>query len=337
MHRAMALAWVGAALTLIPSCAAMPPKSELFQRVGASEVSPSALRVEVRSLAPRFSGLLESMADEIAIRSPDLETRAAMTRFKINALPSMQAALFQPDPVAALIDAWALLAQVENAIANHPAAEDPDLERLARSRVSAMEAEIQALWRRMTGGDGENAGRRIREWAVEHPLTDGLAARHSTAPLLASVTTRAGIRPLGAAAVLLEDTRDISARMDLLTAYLPKQARWQVESLTYQLALDPTLHEQIHAQATRLLAAVERERAAIERFVTEERAAIEALIDRQRALTVQEAERAGGELIDHGVERASTLIAQGTAGAMAFAATCAGLLVLVRLAWRRIG
>lgn len=332
IRRIAELLVVGAALSTLWSCSAMAPRSELFKEVGGIKTSPSALRIEVRGLAPRFSGLLEAMADEVVRKSPDVETRAAMTRFKINALPSMQAALFQPDPVAALIDAWALLVQMQDAIEAHPAAANPELEAFVRDRVGAMESELQGIWRDMTGRDGDEAYRRIHVWAAENPLTEGLAARQSTAGLLANVTAQAGVSPLRAASVLLEDTRDLSARLDLLAAYLPKQARWQVESMAYQAILDPELHE----QGERLATVLARARGELEGFVDQERVAIEEMIDRQRVQTVGDIEQVGRRLIDHASAQATSLIVKGMVGALGLAAACTGLALLARVAWRRL-
>src|SRR5262252_103883 len=131
------------ALLVASACAASPPKSKLQQAVSQGRMSPDELRIRVRALAGPFSGQIEAFADEIARRSPDPQTRFAVTRFKINAIPALQSTLFEPDPVAALIDSWVLLAQLEDAITTYGVGRDESMRALASERVRGIEREIE--------------------------------------------------------------------------------------------------------------------------------------------------------------------------------------------------
>ncbi len=196
---------------LLSACATLsPPRSELTERVGRSDLDVSALRVRVRDMARRFSGLLEAMADGLASHSDSPEVARAMLTFKANAVPAMQGALFQSDPVAALVDAWALLAQLQDVLPKRAELAPPELQAEARRSLGDMESQVEALWRELTGREDVSSARRlIHEWAAAHPLTGNLVARESTAPLLASVSEVSGGGLLKRAAGLLEGTRDI--------------------------------------------------------------------------------------------------------------------------------
>ncbi|MFP2959312.1 chemotaxis protein [Myxococcus sp. 1LA] len=232
-------------------------------------------------------------------------------------MPILQAtACSNPDPVAGLVDAWALLAQLQDALPGRAAHAPPAQVRRARHELEAMEAEVMALWKDLSGHEDISQVRAlIHQWAAAHPLTGPLTARESTASLLATVSTRSGVSPLGAAAVLLEDARDLTTRMDLYAASLPRQARWQAELAASDAADLPALgaalaelkravdlldHFAVLAAGAPALVSRERaavlsglgqERLALQAFVSAERQALMADVDRERA-AVMEAVRA---------------------------------------------
>lgn len=323
------------ALTLGLGCAMVPKRSELARTVGATKLPVSELRARVRGLAPRFSGELEEIADETSRSSENPETRLEMTRFKINSIPQMQLALFRPDPVAALIDTWALLAQLQDAVmAQEETALTPDQLRLAGERFQRMEAEIEQLWKELTGRPEVGAAKaQVHRWAKANPIDRSLATRRSTAGLLAALTTREGVSPLGAAALLIEDTQDLTARIDTLSATLPKQARWQAEYLLRDMISDPTLLSsagvdpeqlarsvnvatgtvadmpQILARERRiLLDTLHQERLETQDFITSERVALTADLSRERAAIMEETDRMGVVWIDRTFDRANALV-----------------------------
>ncbi|WP_163988485.1 chemotaxis protein [Pyxidicoccus caerfyrddinensis] len=361
---------------LLPACATLnPPRSELAERVGHSDLDVSALRVRVRDLARRFSGLLEVAADEIAAHSGSPETARAMLTFKANAVPTMQGALFQPDPVAALLDAWALLAQLQDALPKTATGASPELLAKAQRSLGDMESQVEAVWREITGSENVSSARaRVHAWAAEHPLVGTLVARESTAPLLASVTESSGGGLLKKAAGLLEGTRDITARVDLYAASLPRQARWQAElvaadamnapalqSAMAELARTVDILDRVGGMVANTPALVARERAAVlealdterrslQDFISGEREAILVGVGHERAAVVDavHAERVGAlqqvdglahGWVDHAFDRAGHLVDRVFLWLLALVALglVGGLVlvVLVTRAWRR--
>ncbi|WP_373044437.1 chemotaxis protein [Vulgatibacter sp.] len=308
--------------------------SELQQQIGGSEMSPAELRTRVRSLAGRFSAELEILADELASRTDDPAQRLALTRFKLNAIPQMQAALFVPDPVAALVDAWALVVQLRNALvglAERPAS-DPEALALTDERFEAMEDELAALWRQLTGREEIPViEQMIQEWAAEHPL-DSVATRQSTVGLLSALTERSGVSPLGAASFLLEDTQDLALRMELLGNFVPRQARWQAELFLRErladrsmLASGETPQELLDAVAGMLQATgdlpalldaereavfsgIRGERVELQGFASEERAILLEALREERVAVMAQSERIGEDLVDRAFERSTELV-----------------------------
>src|SRR5262249_26331805 len=103
-------------------------------------MTTAELRIRVRALAGRFSGVLEALADDLSRRAADPAARLSLTRLKINGIPAIQAALFEPDPIAALLDTWVLLVQLDDAIAKTEALQEDDLRARAHASIGELVA-----------------------------------------------------------------------------------------------------------------------------------------------------------------------------------------------------
>ncbi len=307
---------------LLGACATVKPSSPLFERVGRSDMSMGELRIRVRDMARRFPGVLEATADDISVRSGSPEVREAMIRFKSNVVPAMQGSLLQADPVAALIDAWALLAQLQQVLPQWASGASLELVDTAQRSLRELETEVEALWRELTGREDVSGLRElVHTWAAEHPLTGPLVTRESTVPLLAAFTARSGVGLLGAAATLLEDTQDLVSRVDLYAGSLPRQARWQAELVAQEALQAPVLSEatselsravDVLARVGRLAedvpAQVTRERQALQDFLSSERRAVLAALHTERVESLAEVDTLGLGWVDHAFDRAQALV-----------------------------
>ncbi|MBN8226788.1 chemotaxis protein [Corallococcus macrosporus] len=330
---------------LCGGCASLEPqRSELAMRVGRSDLSVAVMRTRVRDLARRFSGLIEAMADDLASRSGSPSVAAAMLRFKANAVPAVQSTLFKPDPVAAIIDTWALLAQLEESLPRSATGASPELVSQAHASLVSLESELAAEWREVTGHEDVTQTRdRVHAWAAEHPLTGPLVTRESTTALLASLTEVTGGGLRSTAAGLIEDTRDLTARVDLYATSLPRQARWQAELVATDAMRAPTVQaalaelgrtvdllDRVGSVAANTPALIERERRAVldavhaerlglQEFVTGERQAVLADVGRERqavvdalhaerVATLQQLDGLARGWVDHAFDRLGPLV-----------------------------
>jgi hypothetical protein len=330
---------------LAGGCASLEPqRSELATRVGRSDLSVAVLRTRVRDLARRFSGLLEATADDLARRSGSPKVAGAMLRFKANAVPAVQSSLFQPDPVAALIDTWALVAQLQDALPRYSEDASPELVARAQDALGDLESQLEVLWREVTGREDVSGARaQVHDWAAKHPLTGPLVTRESTTSLLASLTQATGGGLRSAAAGLVEDTRDLTARVDLYATSLPRQARWQAELVADDALRAPTVQsalaelgrtvdllERVGAVAANTPALIDRERRAVldavraerlglQDFVTGERQAVLADVGRERqavvdalhaerVATLQQLDGLARGWVDHAFDRLGPLV-----------------------------
>lgn len=328
--------WLLLLTSLLTACAAVKtePRSALYDRVGKSKMSVGALRIRVRDMARRFPGVLELTADEISARSQSPEVRDAMVRFKSNAVTTMQGALLQPDPVAALIDAWALLAQLEQFLPKSVAGRSPELMDIARHSLGMLESEVEVLWRELSGReDVSHLNQLVHAWAAEHPLTGSLITRESTVPLLAAFTDRSGVGLLGSAAALLADTQDLVTRVDLYAGTLPRQARWQAELAVQDMVEGAPVLTSAMTEMGRTVDVLVRlgaladgtprwatgEREALQGFISSERLAVlEAVrgerlavldaLHAERVQAMQQVDTMGQGWMDHAFDRAEALV-----------------------------
>ncbi|MGC4118121.1 MAG: hypothetical protein QM765_26940 [Myxococcales bacterium] len=326
-----------AALALLPGgCATVHETPGLTSKVEGAQMSASELRQRVRALASPFSGQLEYLADQISDQVPNPEVRLRMQRFKTNVIPQVQSALYRPDPLAALVDTWALIVQLQHVldlISRGGPLADPRIDALARSRFSKMERQLEQLWQQLSGRQDTSLQRaQVHDWAAQHPIVGSIDARDSTAPLLAGLAREANLSIGGAAGRLLVTAEDLAQFVDLQAAYQPKQARWQGELMLRELFDDPTLgspREQLAAlgalvrtaQGLPGLMAAESRSALSD--LNSQRLDAQGFLSAQRTASFADAQQVGNVWIDRSFDRLDHLVDR----AFAWLLAVVGLLV----------
>jgi hypothetical protein len=357
--------WILAAVLAAASpsaCTIGQPRSQLFDKVGNSDLTLGQLQAILRDCARRFPAVLEQAADDLSGAATTAEQRQQLLEFKANGAPTLQSVLLGRDPVVALLDGWALLYQLRDAL-RAAAATSADRRRLADAlaTVDGLAGELAALWSRLTGGDAGPARARVEGWARAHPLRGSLLARDSTAPLLAGLIDRSGLTMRAAAGSALEDLRDMITRVDLLALNLPRQARWQAEAALGDLALSPEVARArgafehgleliepfselagdtsalIRRERIAILASVDRERRALERFLREERRLFFAELGVERDATLRQTDELAAGLIDRTFDRVEHVLARAALWTLACLMALAGVLALVWLILSRRG
>jgi len=217
-------------------CRSSATTSRLMAERSTIDISPQELRIQVRSLARPFGGILEETADSIAARSDDPEVHRLVLEFKMDAIPAMHEALFQRDPLAAVIDAAALLLQIRDYFESHAGDRVDDGQRaLALAAVARMRGRLDGLMARAGAENLESGWALVERWAAENPVEGTFASRPGTAGLLAEFTNRTGTGALGGIATLGEDLDNMAARADVYASHLAKQGRWQAELVLLDL------------------------------------------------------------------------------------------------------
>lgn len=338
----------GLAIVLLSACVTGRPLSGGLRKL-ESETAFSEVRIRVRALAAPLSGELELLADRLSrAMGDDPRLRAETLRIKIDGIPMLQAALFQPDPVVALLDAWTLFAQLEDRVqVLAPRTADGRVALVeVRARLVELEAMFEAIWDRLGVAP---VRQRVHEWAAQHPI-EHLATRASPVELFAALDpSSARLREL--AATFHEDTRDLAARIDLQTGWLPKAARWQAELLLLEVQTDPALSplpEELLATSVHLmnlarrfpglldaerelaLAGLRTERLAFEQYATGEREAFIQALERERGLAVAGGDAALNRAVDRAFDRLDALALRLFVAFLLVAVTVALLWLLLR-------
>ena len=269
------------------------------------EGTAAELRASNGALALRIPGRIEAAANDIIARSPDPAVRHRALAWKAETIPAYFQALFDPDPLVAFVDAWALSFQIQRDLESGPARDMfGPLQPVALDAFRRIQADLDVLALSILGpGRLERARSRVRSWAEENPIEGPLATRPSALPLLAEIAGDHEINLQAAVGTLTASFGDVAARLDTYAAYLPKAARWQAElavdeiggreALVQALADLRSLGE-TGAKAGALMsdAGIRRATAGLAEAARAERVALLEAIDRQRIDTL---ERVGRE------------------------------------------
>lgn len=214
-------------------CTTRSPRQTRMMKTTKMTISAAQLRVQVRSLAGRFSGLMEEAGMMVLQEDEDPARRRYALLWLTNGIPAMQQALFQPDPLAALVDAQFLIAQMRGYFAAHAEGSfRGKYAELAESVLDEMESDIKLIVD-AAGPDTDYEAARsfVYEKAKDYPIDSSFTSRTGSAALLAEFTAKAGANALKSLGSITETIEDLVARFDLNAEYLPKQARWHAQLL----------------------------------------------------------------------------------------------------------
>lgn len=255
------------------------------------QITPSQLQVKVRALADPFSGLIEEAVWELWETDQDPAWRQTVLIWQINVINAVQRATFQPVPLAALFDTWALVEQLRDYAVDTARLDRTDEQvKIVLNAVDKMEASILKIAIEAGGEEGaENTRRLIREWASENPI-DKFASRTSTESELAHWTARGNMGAMATVKSLGASLDDVMARLDLYSEYIPKQAAWHAELVAGQVVA-PSRTEQAFDDVSLTAAAFDRIALSLERYpnvVSDERRVILETLQDERAIILDQ-------------------------------------------------
>jgi hypothetical protein len=100
-------------LAVASSCApkAAGRQTEAMEKSGTVKVSAAELRAVVNDLADSFNTRIEETADRILAETQDRRVRRRALAFKTGGIPAVYTAAYRADPLAAVVDVWALAFQ----------------------------------------------------------------------------------------------------------------------------------------------------------------------------------------------------------------------------------
>jgi hypothetical protein len=300
-------------------------QSTALMEATGTKISSGDLRALRNFLAISVPGRIETAADAIQAGATDPAMKRRAILWKVEVIPAFHQALFNADPLAAALEAWALSIQLEDLLSTgtasgHFGALQPISVEAARDVRLKIEAAARASAKTPQGFERAKAS--MERWAGKHPITGPLSSRPSIVPELAHLAEGGlDLSVFQAMANIPETVGDLATRMDIYAAYLPKSARWNMELMADDLAnrddavrvlatlesvekltqrsnallspdgLRDALDDataRIRAERIAALASIDQQRVATLTYLTGERTAMMADLDRERAVLLQQ-------------------------------------------------
>ena len=209
----------------------------------AKNVSSSVLEISSRnqSLMAVYSAEIETAADKIIFESPAPAARRQALEWKAEAIPVLQVSLLNTNPIAAVLDTWAFIFQM-NAYMDRVALKQAlgKFHPLVIEQIRNMDAEMERVV--LLGAPTANVAdlrQRVAAWAKAHPIQASLAGRQALDPELIRKAGQSDLGTMASIKSLGETLGDLTARLDSYNVYVPKQARWQAELLLTDITRDP--------------------------------------------------------------------------------------------------
>jgi hypothetical protein len=203
-------------------------------------VNTEQARLRMRALVEPLCGTIVASADRISAGTTNRAIRREALLWKIEAVPALREALFRPDPFLALVDTWVLAWQMTDYFEKGRGQEAlGEAAPIAVTTCQHLERELMGVAVSFThSGNVTNVRDAARRWAADHPIGPSLAGRES---VLSDSTERALRERFSIAEVAVNvgvTLDDLSRRIDVYSAQLFEQSRWQAELLAMDLAAD---------------------------------------------------------------------------------------------------
>jgi hypothetical protein len=286
---ALATSAVGCAVSM------RAPKVDSRAEVSVA-VNANQARLRMRSLVGPMCGEIERTADQIAAGTGDPAVRKAALRWKIDAVPALSAALFQPEPMTAVLDSWVFFNQMADFFETGAGKEQlGDSAPLAVEASRRLEQEIADVFTAMTVSHDVSRVRAFaKSWAAAHPIRYAIGDRETALGRALERDVPESWSTGEAVAEITASVDDLNRKLDVYNERVFRQARWEAELLAADLKLAdvPPLAERGVQSAESLASAFDRIALGIERLAAVAETT-PAFIASERRATIQDM---GGEL-----------------------------------------
>lgn len=187
-------------------------------------------RMLTRDYAARFSSAVAQAADDIAAHTSDAARQEAAVRWKLSAVVASRRAATQMAPMMALLDCWALSAQMREFFdAGAGATLFGDQQNIARDAAEALEQEATRLAAGLTSkAEFTSYAHFIAGYVLDHPLRDIGFVRTSVLDLWVAQTHQE-VTLLSTLGTVPEALNDFADRTRLYSEQLPEETGWRAQ------------------------------------------------------------------------------------------------------------
>jgi hypothetical protein len=224
-------------------CRAVAPRQGSSGRIHPREdivVNTEQARLRMRALVEPYCGAIVASADRISAGTTNRVIRREALLWKMEAVPAMRETLFQSNPFLAITDTWVLLWQMTDYFEKGPGRQAlGSAAPIAVATCQHLEEELRSVAVGFTrSGDVTRISDFIRQWATEHPIQYSIASRESVLSHFTAFEIQEQFSMPEIAGNLVVTLDDLSRRLDIYSAQVPEQSRWQAELFAMDLAAD---------------------------------------------------------------------------------------------------
>jgi hypothetical protein len=249
------------------------------------------LRASLREYSITFAAAVDLAATAIERRATDAEVKRNALLWKLRAIPELREACFRPEPVAALVDAWTFVRQMDHFLREGSGANvfgpfQPEALEVSGRLVSEMRAISDSI-AVSPEARAELERQIVAPWTVDHPLRGMTFVRESP---MARFTERSAARGdvFQSVGTIEESVSGLSHQARIYMADLPRQIRGEIDLLRADV-LPPELLSSVQGDlhvAAAAAASIAETADELPGLVSRERQVVLDEVSRQRALVV---------------------------------------------------
>ncbi len=265
------LLWIALMLASV-GCGVSMRAAKIDSRAGTKvAANANQVRLKMRSLVGPMCGEIERTADEIAAATTDPAVRRAAIRWKIDAVPTLSAALYQPEPFTAVLDTWIFFNQMADFFETGAGGKQlGDSAPVAVESCRRLEQEMADVFAAMTAsGDVSKVRDFTKSWAAAHPIRYAIPDREVALGRALERDVPESWSTGEAVAEITTSVDDLNRKLDVYSDHLFRQVRWEAELLGGDLRLEdvPPLAERAVQSAERATATLDRLAPGFERAI----------------------------------------------------------------------
>jgi hypothetical protein len=203
-------------------------------------------------VAYQYGLVVEQAADSIIMLATDQTTKVNAYTWKIYCIPAIRQIYSQSDPVVSAFDGLAFSMQCRQYFTTGIGKDRFGAQQhIARDAVETIERRlVEANRHYLTTANFDSLIATTSRWAADNPLTNHVFERASFYSEMDTILARQDYSIGSAVGRIADDVDDLSGRLSLLSAQLPREARWQGE----YLITDLTLKERLNSIDTTMVA-----------------------------------------------------------------------------------
>jgi hypothetical protein len=203
-------------------------------------------------VAYQYGLVVEQAADSIIMLATDQATKVNAYTWKIYCIPAIRQIYSQSDPVVSAFDGLAFSMQCRQYFTTGIGKDRFGAQQhIARDAMETIERRlVEANRHYLTTANFDSLIATTSRWAIDHPLTNHVFERASFYSEMDTILDRQDYSLGSAVGRIADDVDDLSGRLSLLSAQLPREARWQGE----YLITDLTLKERLNSIDTTMVA-----------------------------------------------------------------------------------